>query len=215
MLCLRDQHGREVVLTIEAKFRAGLSNQDSDLADNATGAPRNGSPSPGHQLTDDYAALTTGRWVHPPEVAQWFQRDTDKAVLYVTAHYSIPMADIAGRAPEAEGRVSWLGWRSLWEVLEHARHAGKSAYRGYSPAEYHLLDDVRQVLVRRELAGFVSHLGDLQPVEPYVRHVLILTFGRALAPVETYRRQLVVGQMTIAKGRSHTPSEEWGVAVGQ
>lgn len=79
------------------------------------------------------------------------------------------------------------GHRKLPEhVLERAKQAD---YPGCRPGERNLLRDVQEMLLRRELGGFVNRLRALSPVEPYQRRIFLL--GRALAPVEPYTPQLL------------------------
>ena len=176
LLLCEEENSEILALLVEAKHESGLHNLERDTE----GEAEEGFASSGHQLADECAALSSPVWHLPDEAMQAFQQARRRLLLYVTAHYELPRADLeeavrvagAGQGggvagPQPATDLYWVGWRDLHTLLVNAGAAG---FPGYSLGERNFLEDLREVLALRRLCDFQPFLG-LKPVAAYERVV--------------------------------------------
>jgi hypothetical protein len=128
-IVLRHQNGERTGLLIEAKYRSGKSSFAAE-----------GDDRPNDQLAREYdnlAALAQAEGL------------TRAAVVYVTADWTCPTAEIEESQREHEAKrggraaIYWLSWRALPEVLEAVSGQGADAAQ-----------DMRALLLALELTTF-------------------------------------------------------------
>lgn len=101
----------------------------------------------GHQLADQYCGMLCGKWNISQDIYKELIRAGRKNLIYITAHYEMPKADILDAViniekrgcqekhvncwVNAESNIFWVGWRlqlcHLW--FQCKDRAESSCYR--------------------------------------------------------------------------------------
>ena len=152
--------GSRKLVSVEAKFRSGISSQADDIDETP----------PAHQLAREWDNL--------------FRRaETEAAVpvlVYLTAYFGIPHATIEGAQAElaAKGRpkgtIAWLSWRHLDTALASSEDA--------------MLVDLRESLRRLDLSFFngVPVISAVTPITWSFGRCAESRFRWAVSPVSVY-----------------------------
>jgi hypothetical protein len=175
MLVLREKGGGLLALGVENKYRAGASDVEGDVE----AAPGEGPVFTGKQLVDEYVGMQDGEW-SPAACASALAPApvTRRFLLYVTKHYEMPRRELKDALEilhrdrgeslaELGRRVYWLGWHAVHTLL-HTLLMEELERKDpeYSLGERTFLEDVRQMLERRNLTEFHPYR-DLEDVEEY------------------------------------------------
>ncbi|NLG32742.1 MAG: hypothetical protein GX550_04405 [Syntrophomonadaceae bacterium] len=171
----------DIAIEIETKYLSGLSNIYNSEPDEDMSEDKRKSEflEYGHQLADEYCGLYCGNWNIEKDAQRRLSLSDRKYLVFITGHYELPRQDVLDAVCEAEQRkcynteincglnpgdnIFWVSWRQLSEILETERLAG---YPDYSQGEINLLEDIRNMLIRRGLVPFTVWQ-NLQPVMVY------------------------------------------------
>ena len=176
VLMVRGSEGNTHVLVVEAKLDSGLHNADNSQSQVA----EEDEFALGHQLTDQFCGLRCGIWANS-DITKKIEMADKKYLIYLTAHYSCPQADLEttvseikarnnskgcsqDRCNNAEDMVFWLSWQELYDVLTAIEGSG---YIGYSRGEKALLEDLGKVLSKKKLMPLKLWEGSLTTVVYY------------------------------------------------
>lgn len=169
LLILNGKDGSSAVVVVEAKYRSGPSNLLTDTEDGKEVQDDDAQEwyvEYGKQLADEYCSTRCGSY-DLEEVSQKAMTQASHRVVYVTANYVQPAADLwdaveairnrkcphknhtCSSAPEQD--IYWVNWQALYEILEDE---ARRDYAGYSKGDCNLLDDLKAALEVRGLLPF-------------------------------------------------------------
>ncbi len=174
LIMLQGADKKKIAIVVEAKLDSGLSNVGDPNEEHNEEYNPDGFLL-GHQLADQFCGLDCGVWMSQG-IANVIAEAEEKYLLFLTAHYSLPKADLREAAAEvtkrqggktckldtcdASSRLYWLNWQALYQVLEKWETEGEKGYK-------YLLMDLRRSLEQKNLQPLQAWQTELAQVDDY------------------------------------------------
>lgn len=181
LLLLEDISNGKVAAVIEAKYGSGLSNRGNNENDAEEDKEPSESFHYGHQLADEYCGVMCGLCNSGEEVQKELAQVNRKVLIFVTAHYEIPITDLEEAVDTIRKRakskctgkgidcwkscktaIYWVGWRNLYTLIN--QHLVD-----YTGGELSYIKDLQEALELRNLQPFKKPFNNLFDVDEYER----------------------------------------------
>ena len=174
LIMVQSANRKKIAIVVEAKLDSGLSNvgypnEEHNEENNLDGFLL------GHQLADQFCGLDCGAWMSQG-IANTIEEAEEKYLVFLTAHHSLPKADLREATAEVakrqggktckldtcnvSSRLYWLNWQALYQVLEKWEVEEEKGYK-------YLLMDLKRSLEQKNLQPLQAWQTELAQVDNY------------------------------------------------